>query len=354
MRIAVVAEFFFPSIGGHEQRLLEVLEVLSKQGHEVEVYTIRYSSDLAIEETYKGIKIKRIYDDFNYKGGGGLKSRSIKTIIIYSYYVNRILCKMTYDKIFYTQFPIFHIMLSKICLNKSRRILDFVEYRNSMFWEFIFSLEGKCADKIICISNSVKKNCEAIMENSKLEVIPSSIKLEKFNPNINKEYFIFIGRMESHKHPEDAIIAVIEYNKQYGTNYSIHLVGDGSLLGMLKEKYKHNPMIIFHGFVSEAEKIKIMEKGLLHIFPSEREGLPVSVIESMATGIPTLTTDYPNNGTKEFVADYGVGVVTSPKINDITTGIHEILENISEYRLRCKHSSNEFSSENAANKFLTI
>ena len=33
MKIAVVAEFFYPFCGGQEQRLLEILEYVAKQGH---------------------------------------------------------------------------------------------------------------------------------------------------------------------------------------------------------------------------------------------------------------------------------------------------------------------------------
>lgn len=48
MKIAVVSEFFYPHSGGQEQRLLEILEYVAKQGHKVDVYTIKYDVRLAI------------------------------------------------------------------------------------------------------------------------------------------------------------------------------------------------------------------------------------------------------------------------------------------------------------------
>ena len=47
MKIAVVSEFFYPHSGGQEQRLLEILEYVAKQGHKVDVYTIKYDVRLA-------------------------------------------------------------------------------------------------------------------------------------------------------------------------------------------------------------------------------------------------------------------------------------------------------------------
>lgn len=80
MKIAVVAEFFYPFCGGQEQRLLEILEYVAKQGHKVDVYTIKYDVRLADSESYNGINIIRIVENRDYSSGGGLKSRSLKIL----------------------------------------------------------------------------------------------------------------------------------------------------------------------------------------------------------------------------------------------------------------------------------
>ena len=155
MKIAVVSEFFYPHSGGQEQRLLEILEYVAKQGHKVDVYTIKYDEDLSDQENYNEINILRVIKNKNYIGGGGLKSRSLKTIIQYSLKVASRLGANSYDKVIFSQFPIFHMLLT--CFTKSKKILDFVEYRHGRFWEFLFGLEMKCADQVVCISDVVKE-----------------------------------------------------------------------------------------------------------------------------------------------------------------------------------------------------
>lgn len=125
---------FLSFCGGQEQRLLEILEYVAKQGHKVDVYTIKYDVRLADSESYNGINIIRIVENRDYSSGGGLKSRSLKTIIQYSLKVALRLDANSYDKVIFSQFPIFHMLLT--CFTKSKKILDFVEYRHGRFWEF--------------------------------------------------------------------------------------------------------------------------------------------------------------------------------------------------------------------------
>lgn len=352
MKIAVVAEFFYPNYGGQEQRLLEILQEISKYGHIVDVYTIRYKSSLPVFSIHEKINIHRIIDDFTYNAGGGLESRSIKTIIEFSLATcNNV--KHGYDKIIFTQFPILPIFVSGLRNIPGTKILDFVEYREGWFWEAIFELEMKMADKVVCISNIVKDKATKICKNEKLICIPSSIDLDKFY-HVSHDYFVFIGRMEPHKHPEDAIKAVLEYNFQYNSSFELHLVGGGSLLERLKQKYQEYNQIVFHGFVTEEEKLKVISKALGLIFPSEREGLPVSVIECMAAGVPVVTTQYENNGTYRFVKTEGIGIVVKPTIESLVEGIEKLLKNRESFSKVCNLKKKEYSADEAARRILAL
>lgn len=355
MKVAVVAEFFFPAIGGQEQRLLDIVNEMVLQGNEIDVYTIQYDENLALKETYNEINIYRILTDFTYRSGGGVKSRSIKTILQFSIVAAMQIKKSNkiYDKIIYTQFPIFHIMFAKCIGISGLKILDFVEYRENFFWRNIFRLEIYCADRVVCISEQVRKKVVNIGSVSKLVTIPSSIPIEKFYKG-NAKYFLFVGRMEAHKHPENAIKTVMEYNRKYCKTYELHLIGNGSLYDKLVYKYKNNINIVFHGFVEEKEKIAIMSDAIALIFPSEREGLPVSVIEAMACGVPTLTTDYPNNGTKDFVRDEKIGLVAEPQISSLVSMLAQLLLERDLWSVRCIETIHKYRADMAAKKFLEI
>ncbi|MFN2423632.1 MAG: glycosyltransferase, partial [Cryomorphaceae bacterium] len=50
------------------------------------------------------------------------------------------------------------------------------------------------------------------------------------------------------------------------------------------------------------------------VFPSEREGLPVNLMESLAMGVPVITVD--SRGCRDVVRDGETGVVLSDRSRD--------------------------------------
>lgn len=65
------------------------------------------------------------------------------------------------------------------------------------------------------------------------------------------------------------------------------------MLEELKVRHAQDRNVVFHGFVSDEQKLAVLAKARIFILPSEREGLPKSIVECMACGVPTVTTDYP-------------------------------------------------------------
>lgn len=351
-KIAIVTEFYLPHIGGQEIRFQELAEQFEELGFEIDIYTICYNENLQEIEKSNNITIHRIIKDYTYESGGGIKSRSPKTIILFSWFVCRLLLKKNYEFIIFNQFPLLPIIFSKIMRIKTKKIIDFVEYRNGFLWSIIQKLIIFSADEVVCISNSVARKIRSLTGVDG-KVIPSLVNQSKFHHS-NSEYFIYVGRLETHKHPESAIESVIHFNKKYNCNYDIHLIGNGSMFNQLKNSYGSNKNVFLHGFVDEDKKSDILSKALAMILPSEREGLPKSVIEAVACGIPIITTDYPENGTKDFVDEYNIGIVTKPTLNDLTGAIRDVIKNWSLYNKKCNIIKDYFSLTAGAKDYLKV
>jgi glycosyltransferase involved in cell wall biosynthesis len=64
------------------------------------------------------------------------------------------------------------------------------------------------------------------------------------------------------------------------------------------------------GWVAGADKVRAFERASIYCLPSYREGLPVSVLEAMAAGLPVVSTAIA--GTPEAVADGETGFLVEP------------------------------------------
>jgi glycosyltransferase involved in cell wall biosynthesis len=51
--------------------------------------------------------------------------------------------------------------------------------------------------------------------------------------------------------------------------------------------------VTFHGFVSEIQKIALLQGAWANVFPSPKEGWGITVVEAAACGTPSLASDSP-------------------------------------------------------------
>jgi glycosyltransferase involved in cell wall biosynthesis len=85
------------------------------------------------------------------------------------------------------------------------------------------------------------------------------------------------------------------------------------------------------GFVSDEQKVDLLSSAELLVIPSKREGFPRVVAEAMASGLPVVTVDLPDNGTKDVVRHYGVGLVAKPDPASLARGVTAVSLRWNEY-----------------------
>jgi glycosyltransferase involved in cell wall biosynthesis len=85
------------------------------------------------------------------------------------------------------------------------------------------------------------------------------------------------------------------------------------------------------GVVDDARKVELLAGASVLAMPSKREGFPRVVAEAMASGLPVVTADFPENGTKDVVKLADSGVVTSPTTEGYAAGIQQAMTNWTRY-----------------------
>jgi glycosyltransferase involved in cell wall biosynthesis len=162
------------------------------------------------------------------------------------------------------------------------------------------------SDHVTCVSNAVAEHARRIGGYvTPVTVIPNGVDTSLFHPrpgrNNSGEAVLFVGRLVPNKGPETLIKAVPLVLAQHPQAQFL-IVGDGPLRVRLKEqahKLDVGEAVQFLGIRKDVPDL--MREAALLVRPSSLEGMPLVVLEAMASAIPTVAT--PVGGTPELVKD---------------------------------------------------
>jgi len=134
----------------------------------------------------------------------------------------------------------------------------------------------------------------------------------------------FVGRMVDQKKP---IVALQVLRRLVSDDIPVHLlvVGSGPLLEEMFLFTSDNnlwPYVTFVGSVEHSELVNVISAADALLMPSEMEGLSVSLIEAMATGIVPVVTDV--GGQKEIVVDGAGYLVDLDDVSAMTAALNEL------------------------------
>lgn len=204
--------------------------------------------------------------------------------------------------------PNFRLLLASMFL-PSKTIISIrndptKEYPN-IFFKTLAKILFLKADGIVFQTNDAKTFfSKKIQKKSKIiyNPIKSDFYLNK-SLNIGKD-IVAVGRLTSQKNHNLLIDSF--YNVSSEINDNLYIYGDGELKKELQEKIDKLNLtnrIFLMGNVQNLSNI--LPKYKLYIMSSDYEGMPNSLMEAMACGLPCISTNCPCGGPKELLSkDY--------------------------------------------------
>lgn len=119
---------------------------------------------------------------------------------------------------------------------------------------------------------------------------------------------LFLARLERGKGAFETVDAVSILVKK-GLPVSLSIAGDGSIINELRKYVRDKELpeksICFLGYVRNSDKITAFNDHHIYCLPSYSEGLPNSVLEAMAFGMPVITR--PVGGLADMFQDGKMG-----------------------------------------------
>jgi glycosyltransferase involved in cell wall biosynthesis len=162
-------------------------------------------------------------------------------------------------------------------------------------------------------------------------VAQEGIALAKYKPCKEKEvfpYILYVGRLVRNKGAEH-LIKALKIVVQDIPNARLSIVGRGYFEDKLKKLVEDLGLkanVTLHGYVSEDEKIRLLQSSNVLVMPSLREGFATPVIEAGACGTTAIGTDV--TGTRSTIIDGVTGfLVPYGDVAELADKISSLLNN---------------------------
>jgi glycosyltransferase involved in cell wall biosynthesis len=187
------------------------------------------------------------------------------------------------------------------------------------------------ATKIHCLDVSEMKGLHSLFKTEKSVLLPYGFEKEGFDfepdPFGDRKFIIgFVGRLDGYSKGLDLLVDAFEDFHIDQPDSILWIVGDGS------EKVKFERQIVSKGLQNHVkfwgsrfgiEKENILTQMDVFAHPSRYVGLPSSILEAAAFGLPVLVTEATNLG--DFVRQYDCGkVVQDNDANAISNAMKDL------------------------------
>lgn len=316
LNVLHVVRQFYPAIGGLEVYVKNMVQHQQKLGHICEVLTLnKIFNDknivLSDNEVIDEIIIKRI----SFVGG----QRVFMPIICPKYFKQFDVIHVHNTDVFFD-----YLAFSKIFHRKPLVATTHGGYFHTknlaqfkkIYFNTITKLSAKFYNSIIAISQNDLDIFKIINKN--ILLCPNAV--EPMGEKIVKgQDFIYIGRLAEHKNIP-GLIEVFALLKDYKVPGSLHIVGPEwdvkrDDLKSMAELFNIKKYVKVHGFLSNEELAKTIDKCGFFVSASMYEGFGMSMIEGMSVGLIPIVQ--PNNSFRELVRQAKLGICvdyTNPTI----------------------------------------
>ena len=228
-------------------------------------------------------------------------------------------------------------------------VSDFVEAEKKIAWihtdpiKANFDVE-KCAvlykpfDKIVCVSNAIKKVFDEILPQFTdktcvvYNVFPSSEIIESANEadvGFDKSIcnLITVGRADNSTKRIDRALKVCSILKnRYGLSFKWRFIGDGPDLERNKQAATDENIADTVEFLgNKSNPYPFVKNSDIFVLTSDYEGYPMVVCEAMILGVPVVTT--PFKAALEIIDDGVNGIVATNSPEDIAKRLATLIQN---------------------------
>jgi glycosyltransferase involved in cell wall biosynthesis len=220
------------------------------------------------------------------------------------------------------------------------------------------------ADALVVLAQSEKRELAQIGVAARVFVIPNGVDVAPFNDGAERVHsgrvrrLAFMGRLIRAKGLFEAMEAARALRAEGGfRDLELRIAGSGPDRGEIEDWIRRNAMeqaVKLVGPVHDRDKIEFLREADVFVLPSDREGLPYAVLESLAAGTPVIATRV--GGIPDVVVERVHGaLIDARSVQQIVAAVHDLArseEGLRAMSRECRmRAAREFSLERLAARF---
>jgi glycosyltransferase involved in cell wall biosynthesis len=327
--------------GGKEQRYLELAPRLAERA-EVHVFTMKWwpGDGTRVE---RGVTYHAICPHLPLYSG---QRRSIRQALVFALCCLRLLTG-DFDVIEADHMPYLQLFPLKLVslLRRRRLVVTWHECWGPEYWRDYLGRAGaigwllesasmRLPDTIIAASEQTGQRVRGFTE-GRVPVVsaPNGINLDQIigiAPADDPCDLITVGRLLPHKRL-DLLLDAVAALKSGGRPLTLKIVGSGPEMARLRARVVENEideLVEFREDIAGSDALfAALKAARVAVFPSEREGFGIAVLEALACGVPVVVTDAPDNLAQHLVVHAGdLGTVCRRSPDAVAVAIEAMLD----------------------------
>ena len=134
-----------------------------------------------------------------------------------------------------------------------------------------------------------------------VRVIPNGVDADFFTPDPHNRAMVdpvfrilFVGRLHKQKNVAMLLRVLADLRERTTTPMHVDIVGDGPLrkqLAHLAQALGLAPQVVWHRWCGKEQVASMYQRASCFVNPSFYEGMPNTVLEAMASGLPVVASD---------------------------------------------------------------
>jgi glycosyltransferase involved in cell wall biosynthesis len=169
------------------------------------------------------------------------------------------------------------------------------------------------------------RECE--LAPSQVVVLPNPVKVPARIPDRagrSTVQFLHLGRLGQRKGGYDLISAFAALPESLRQRARLVMAGDGDVEGMKKLAEPLGPNVKILSWIDAQERDRLLAESDVFVLPSYAEGVPMSLLEAMAAGLPAITTAV--GGIPDVFSHGAEGLLVTPGDRaQLTTALSQLI-----------------------------